>query len=279
MSWFLLSLLAGVCFAGARVVARIALRKQGNAMAFTAVHDVIAGLVLLPFFLLPFSLPSHNMTWLYFFGIVIFAFLSDWLAFAALKILDVSVYQIVNQVRHVFILLGGLLLFQEDITAKKIVAIVLITSGVVTAVYEKKRFHWNRGVMLTIASTLAAVIAFLFAKLTVRDFSEIATASFELLLIGLMSFMFLRFDTKKIIAEFSLHRGWLILSGALFAGFEATLFFALKAGEASRVIPVTQSSLVFAVLTGMIFLHERDRLLNKILGMLIAIAGIVLLYF
>jgi drug/metabolite transporter (DMT)-like permease len=140
MNWFVLSLLSGLCFAASRVVSRALLKKQGNALAFTAVHDFIAGFALLPFIFINVHWPSQGLTWLYFAGIVVFAFLSDWLAFLALKSIDASSYQIVNQIRHVFILLGGLVVFSEAITFIKVVAIACIMVGVVVALYEKTRF-------------------------------------------------------------------------------------------------------------------------------------------
>lgn len=278
MNWFILSLFAGLLFAASRVVARSVLRSQGNALAFTSVHDFIAGLILVPFFFWHFRLPDQAVTWLYFLGIVIFAFLCDWLAFLALKHIDVSLYQIVNQVRHIFVLFGGLLLFQEAITWIKVIAVVMITLGVAIAVSEKARLTLNQGVILSIISTLFAVIAFLFAKLTVRDFSETTAASLELMLIGLIAFSFLKFRPSRLVAELRLQKWGLIVSGLLFGGFEASLFAALRLGEASRVIPVTQSSVIFALLAGIIILRERSRLAQKIAGAFLTGLGIIIMY-
>ncbi|MFA5107776.1 MAG: DMT family transporter [Patescibacteria group bacterium] len=278
MNWFTFSLLAGLLFAASRVVARFVLRKQGNALAFTALHDFIAGLCLLPFLFIGFHWPTQPITWLYFSGVVVFAFLCDWLAFLALRLIDVSLYQIVNQVRHIFVLVGGLLLFQESITWIKVVAIVLITLGVGVAVSEKTRFTLNRGVILSIISTLFAIVAFLFAKLAVRDFSETAAASLELMLIGILAFSCLGFRPKPLVSELRLQKWGLVVSGLLFGGFEVILFYALRVGEASRVIPVTQSSVVFALIAGLVFLRERQRLPQKISGAILIGVGIVAMY-
>lgn len=278
MNWFVLSLLAGLLFAASRAVARFVLQKQGNALAFTALHDFIAGLCLLPFFFAGFHWPTQPITWVYFAGIVVFAFLCDWLAFLALRLIDVSLYQIVNQVRHIFVLIGGLVLFQESITWVKIIAIALITFGVAVAVSEKTRLTINRGVVLSVISTLFAIIAFLFAKLTVRDFSETATASLELMVIGLLAFSCLGWRPAKLVAELRRQKWGLVVSGLLFGIFEVLLFFALKMGEASRVIPVTQSSVVFALIAGFIFLRERRRLPQKIAGVILTGVGIAAMY-
>jgi drug/metabolite transporter (DMT)-like permease len=277
MTWFVLSILSGLLFALARAISRVYLKKQGNALAFTAIHDFIAGLVLLPIIFIGFHWPTKAITWLYFAGIVVFAFLSDWLAFIALKKIDISTYQIVSQVRHFFVLISGLFLFSEVIVMNKLLAISLIIVGVIVSLYRKTKIDWNKGIGLTILSTLSAVIAFAFAKFAVRDFSEIMVASLELMLIGLLSFSLMKFDIRSLSKEFKINKWGLILAGLFFGLFEMFLFYALKIGEISKVIPVTQSSLVFGVLIGIIFMGEKKNLIRKIIGMLIIVGGIILL--
>ncbi len=279
MNWFTLSLLAGFTFDAARVAARVSLKGKGDPMAYTAIHDFIAGIALLPFIFTELHFPTLSSTWLYFLAYVFFAFLTDWLAFLALKNINVSEYQILNQTRHIFVLIGGFLLFSEAITGSKIALITLIIFGVVIATYEKSKLKLNRGILYALLSTFFAVITFHFVKLTVIDFSETAAASLGLIGIALLSFICLKFRTSKIRKELNLNAKGLILAGVLFAGFELAIFFALKVGEISKVIPVTQSSLIFAVLGGILFLGERSRLWQKIIGTSLICLGIVLMYF
>lgn len=279
MTWFTFALLAGACFAGSRVASRLALRHNGNPLAFTAITDFLAGLILLPFVITKFSFPSSLSWWATFSGIILFAFFADWLAFASLRRIPVSEYQLLNQSRHVFILIGGLMFFSEAVTGPKVVGIALITIGVALAVFEKRQFTLNRGTVLALVSTLAAVVAFLFAKATVSGASPVAIASLELMLIGFLSLVFLRGSIHRITAEFHRARFRLLVSGLAFGGFEGLLFLALKSGEGSRVIPVTQISLPITVVIGIFFLGEKDRLTPKIIGTALAVLGILALYF
>jgi transporter family protein len=132
--------------------------------------------------------------------------------------------------------------------------------------------------LITIASTLCAVIAFLFAKATVSDFSESAAAALELMIIGLISYSLLGFRPGRVWEELRIQKWGLVLSGIIFGGFEVFLFYALKTGEASKVIPVSQSSVIFTLLAGIFILKERARLPQKIIGVTIIGAGIVLMY-
>jgi len=62
--WFILSLISGISFAANRLLIRSVFTKNGNPMAFGAVHEVLAGLLLLPIGLFYFSLPQSPQTWL-----------------------------------------------------------------------------------------------------------------------------------------------------------------------------------------------------------------------
>lgn len=278
MSWFFFSLLAGFAFAASRGVARFVLREKGSVLAFTAVHDVLAGLVLLPFIGWQLHLPTEASTWLFFCFFVVVAFLSDWTAFMTLKYIGISLYQIISQLRHVLIIFGGLVFFSEAITFAKVASIAIIIVGVIIAIYEKSTID-KKGVWYAFVSMFFGAVLFLVAKRTVADFSEMAFASFGLIAAGLLSLCFLRFSIPKVVNEIKVQRWWLVFAAALFSIFEFSLFTALHLGEASRVVPVTQSSLVFAVLGGIILLREHDHMIRKIIGMLVISFGIGILYF
>lgn len=279
MNWFGFALLSGLLFALSKVVARFFLRQQGDALAFTAVHDFIAGAVLLPFIFINSHFPSHSITWLYFFGGMIAFFVTDYFLFKALKTIDVSWYQILTQIRHILILLTGVVFLSEIFTANKLIAIALIIGGVIIALYQKKRFSWSSGATAALISTVAAVIGFTFSKFVLMDFSAAAYASIDFLAVGMFSFVLTGFKFRRIVEEIKINKFGLILAGALFGVFELFLFMALKYGEASKVIPVSQSSLIFTVLLGIVFLKEREKIGQRLLGMLIVAAGIVLIYF
>ena len=279
MNWFILSILAGLAFAVARVVARFLLKKKGSPLAFTAIHDFIAGLTILPLAIIYFRLPENNITWVYFAGVVVFAFLADWSAFTALKKIDISLYQIITQIRHILIIIGGLLVFSEAITIFKLFSVLLIIVGVIVALYVKSKIKLDkRGVWLSALSTVAAVIAFLFAKQTLLDFSTETAVSLELILIGLLSFTFLGFSYRRLHQELVINGRGLVISGIIFGVFELLLFLALSVGEASRVVPAVQSSLIFAVIAGVVFLKERSNITQKIVGTILIMMGIGLLY-
>lgn len=277
MTWFSIALLAGLLFAISRTISRFALRKAGDYFSYTILHDFIAGLIILPFIFIGFHLPTHPITWLYFIITMTSLYLTDLFTFKALQFGEVSTYQIVTQIRNIFILFLGLLIFGEQITNYKLLAVLLITLGAAIALWEKSKIQLNRAVYYTIIASFFVAVGLSFSKLTLRDFSPFCFASLSLMGGSLLGFITIKFDIKKIVNEFIINKRLLLLAGGIFGFYEFFQFLATKLGEVSRVTPVLQSSLVFTVLMGIFLLGEKQRFWQKILGTIIIIGGILML--
>lgn len=277
MTWFNLAILAGLFFAISRVISRFALRKAGNYLSYTILHNFIAGLIILPFIFIDFHLPSYSITWLYFILTMVFLYLTDVYTFKALQFGDVSIYQIITQIRNIFILFLGLVFFSEQITIYKLFAVLLIITGAVVTLWNKSKIKFNKSVYYTIISSVFVAMGLSFSKLTLHDFSAFSFASFSLIGGSLLGLTNLKFSKEKIIKEFVINKWLLILAGGIFGFFEFTQFLSFKLGEISRAIPVLQISLVFTVLMGIFLLKEKERFWQKIFGTIIIIGGILML--
>lgn len=199
MTWFSIALLAGLLFAISRTISRFALRKAGDYFTYTILHDFIAGLIILPFIFIGFHLPTHPITWLYFILTMIFLYLTDVYTFKALQFGDVSVYQIVTQIRNIFILFFGLIIFGEQITIFKSLAVLLIITGATVALWEKSKIRLNKAVYYTIISSLFVAVGLSFSKLTLNDFSAFSFASFSLIGGSILGLTALKFNGKKLL--------------------------------------------------------------------------------
>ncbi|EKD56072.1 MAG: hypothetical protein ACD_58C00305G0010 [uncultured bacterium] len=277
MTWFSIALLAGLLFSVSRTFSRFALRKAGDYFVYTIIHDFIAGLIILPLIFIGLHWPTQSITWLYFILTMVSLYLTDVFTFKALQFGDVSTYQIVTQVRNVFILFFGLIIFGEQITIYKLLAVLLIIIGATIALREKSKIHFNKAVYYTIIASFFVAVGLTISKLTLRDFSPFAFASLSLMGGSLLGLMSIKFDSKKIIRELAVNKWLLILTGGIFGFYEFCQFLATKLGEVSRVTPVLQSSLVFTVLMGIFLLGEKQHFWQKILGTIIIIGGILML--
>ena len=280
MSWFATALLSGLFFGISRVVARSLLRYRGDPLLFTGIHNSVAGLLLFVIALgQGLRFPSIVTPWIFLLAMALCSFLSDWLAFQSLTLIEVSISQIIDQLRNVIIFVCGALLFSESVSVLKTLGIVLIMVGVVVTVYESSsaRQHHRWGLILAIGSTIFAAMAGLTIKEAIGDFSSATLASFELIGTGLFCLVASRFNIARAFKEVRLNGWGIVAAGALFGIAELAEFMSLRFGEVSRVIPAVQSALVFGVLGGILFLGEKDRLPQKLAGTVLAVAGILLL--
>lgn len=278
--WFILSLLSGLLFAANRLIVRSALTKNVDPMAFGSVHEALAGLFLLPIAFFSFSLPQSVSIWIALLLGIFFIFLCDLFAFLALEKIEASLYQIIGQLRHVVVLFGAFLLFTENISPIKIFSIVLIIFGVYIALLAKSKVKINKGAIYAFLSTVFIALAFLFIKMASVDVSPAFSSSLSLIISGILMYLLLLRRGAKPTEIMSIpHLKQLFIAAAIFSAFELSLFTALTIGEASRVTPVTQSSMIFTLVGGYIFLKEKDRLKEKVFGCILIAIGIGLLYF
>ncbi len=278
--WFALSLLSGLLFAINKLIVRSALNKETNPLAFAALHEVIAGGLLLPFALPYITFPKTLDMWIAL-GIGVFGiFIADLFSFFALQHIEVSLYQILNQIRHIVILGGGYVLFTETITPIKLFSVICIAGGVFIALHHKTAKSVKIGIIYACISTLGIAFATLFIKKTASEINPIVLASLALLVSGMLTYITILIQPNHRHITFPRHNLKAItIAATIFALFEYILFSALAIGEASKVAPVSQSSLIFALIGGYIFLKERNNIQRKIIGSLLIALGIVLLYF
>ncbi len=280
--WFILALFSGLLFAVNKLIFRFALKSgQVNALSFISVHELIAGVLILAF--AASSLPS-NVTPRVFALIMLttlLIFAADVSSTYALQKIEAGLNQIIGQLRHPIVLIGAFYLFSEDFGVQKLLAVSAVVIGVMVALYDRKKlFKFNLGIIQAISSTVFIAFGFLVIKLTTQHVEPIALGSITLIGSGLLGLLISIQSNKLKIQSMDINIKILLLIAAIiFAVFEVVLYTALDIGEASKVTPVMQSSMVFTLIGGYLFLNERANLLKKTIGSAIIIAGIVLLYF
>jgi drug/metabolite transporter (DMT)-like permease len=278
--WFFLALSAGFLFAADRLIIRSVFKKDTDPLAFGALHELLAGLFLIPIALFNLKLPQTSEAWLYLVLVGIFVFLADATSFLSLKNTEASMYQIAQQSRHAVILVGAYFIFGEVITTSKIISIFLIIFGVSVALIDRSKLKISKGIVYAALSAVFISGAFLVIKKIGGSVSPSVSGAFGFLVAGFLiyiTYLLKGGKKEKIISKNNIKQ--LLLGSITFSLFELCLFSSLTLGEASRVTPVTQSSLVFTLVGGYLFLGEKTRLKPKITGSILIALGIGMLYF
>src|SRR3990167_4509936 len=147
--------------------------------------------------------------------------------------------------------------------------LVLTIACVFYGVFERYRFKVMKNIDISLFSiilTLAPVTAFVGSSILYKE----PLTSIKIIGGALIIFSNIWFELKtaswKIIALDFLNS----------AGYYLQLK-ALTLGEATRVIPIVQASLIFTVLLGIFFLKEKENKIQKIIAGIACFLGVVLL--
>jgi bacterial/archaeal transporter family protein len=279
VDWFWYALLAALCFSAYSLLVRRFLRDGGDAQAFALVADAATALLL--FALTPFD---RLFVRLGVRGVLLVLLASVLLAAASAlftwgrQLEEVSRTEVVRQTMLVWAVLGGVLLLGERLTLPKALGAALVLAGSATAFWRREHLALSRGLLLVLGGAVLAGGSSLLNRVVVQDrLAPTLYGGVTFLLGALWLALALPGGAGRAAAELRRQR-WRVAAVAVPSALSIFLVMrAFQAGEASLVTPVYNASLLFSVLAGVALLGERDQLRQKLLGVAVAAAGILLL--
>ncbi len=279
MFWFVYALLAVGFSTMFALLSRIISINSQYPRAYSVIFEVSAALFsLLLITTEPFSL--HTLSW----SILFLTFLttlcygvSDRLLFFVNRSLDASSLTIIDKLASIVTFVTSVYLLGESITLRKLIAVSLIIGGNLLVVYKSSVIKLNRGFVLALIAATCFGLASTIDKRASTAYS-LSTYSFITFFVpAIYNMFFPPLSLSIVVYEFK-RASWKIL---LLAALSTLAYYctlkALRGAEASLVIPIVNSSTIFVVLAGMIFLKERSHIDKKIIAGLCVVIGIFLL--
>ncbi len=281
MTWLYLSLGSALSFASLTLLSRIVSVKSKNPRALSIVFNLIATLMAIVIFFITgsyknFSFPIGFTPWIYLFIAVLFYGLYERLRFYVAQILEASLVSVINNVSLVVAFFTAAFIYSEAITINKICGFLLILTALFLVSVNKISIINRRGILLAILANVFLGLGWALDKKGAIFFNpeiyNVLVWFFPLVIIYLP---YLKFsDIKKEIKISS----WKI---ALLSFLNVIGYFiqlkALTLADATRVIPIVQTSTLLTVIFGIFILKEKDNLFKKILAGIIAVIGVFLL--
>lgn len=281
MTWLYLSLASVLNFTYLNLLSRVVSRKSKNPRVMSVIFNFIAILMTLIIFIFSsgykdFSLPKGFSPYYYLFLACLFYGLNERLRFYASKYLEASLFAIISNVSVVIAFIVALFLYNESITTNKMLGFLLIMTSLLLVSFERiKKINW-RGISLALLTSTFIGIAWSLDKKGIYYFNLETYNVF----VWLLPFLIVYFPGVKfsdIKREIKINKWSLILLSFLNVfGY----FLNLKAqslAEATKVIPIIQTSTVLTVIFGIFILKEKSHLFKKILAGIIAVVGVFLL--
>lgn len=278
MSWVLLAFGSVFSFTALDLLQRVLAVESKHPRAMAVIFNLVAALIALLIFLLTgafrnFTFPDAPKAWL---TLLVASFCYGMFErgrFIAAKLLDASVLTTIKNISVLIAFIGSLLLYSEPLTIHKIIGGALIIGALLLVSINKHSEKLSKkGVLVAVAISTMLGLAWMLDKLGAQYFNA-NTYNIFIWVAPIIFIYFPQIKQKLIKTELKI-ASWkvFVLSGLNVVGYLMQLK-ALEVAEATRVIPIVQTSTLFTILLGILLLGEREHISRKIIAGLMAIAG------
>ncbi|QQS38386.1 DMT family transporter [Candidatus Woesebacteria bacterium] len=204
------------------------------------------------------------------------AFLLKYRAFQLIGASEVVMFSVTGRLWNV---IGANLFLHEAITPKIVLGAILILCGAMLTRFEKKNFTINKGVILVLFSAIFFGFNDINDYFILQKFDSTNYLIYSYLL-PVFALTFLQPQSlKKIRYYFRKDRAFKVLLLSLCDTLGMlSLYLAYQTGKNVAVIgPLRSTSIIITVVLAILFLKERNNIANKLIGSLVAVAGVILL--
>jgi len=282
MSWQLLIGLSVVLYSVNALLHRTIMKdQQSDAYAQALVFTGLGGVFFLAALLIRGGLESPD-SWNQLLLIVVAALLSAVgmvLVFEGFKSIGVSEHTILLASAQLWLMLGAVVILNEELTIRKVIGAAAILSGVLIAEWRKRAFVLNRGAVFVLLAAFSFAASGTVSFLIVRSLDVLSYMFYGSVLVTSMLAAFRPRAFRKLSFYFEPRRGLNIVTTSL--NDALANIFGLTAYEVGRnalqINPIGATQTLLTVLLAIVILKERDRITQKILGGVAGVIGTILL--
>ena len=282
LDWYTLAIISSILVSVVGVLQKIALRDQElDTVAFSIYFQFLVGIIALIISIENFGNIRWNIEMLLFIILMGLSYaIASVLYYYSLKRIELSQVKLISATRSLWILLFGLIFLAEPITLNKLTGVLLITLGIAVVYWQKKGFKKLEipQLFVMLYAVITGVAAILDKHLLDYFSNSTTYMIFSYLLPALLTAVFIPDSISKIKPIIKFNKVNLLIIGSAILLNAATycLFSALKnGGQISVAGPIWQSSVIYSVIWGILFLKERQNAIKKISGSILVFIGII----
>ncbi|MBU0535236.1 MAG: DMT family transporter [Patescibacteria group bacterium] len=283
MFWLLLTFASAFSYSLTRILQKILLKdKDSDPFAFGFVFQIAVSIIFLVYTIITKQLEFPNLSGLAINILILCLFYSigNILTFKAFKLAEVSEVSVLFASSTVWSVIAAVIMLGEKLTPKNILGIIIVVLGLIAINIKKSCWKINKGHLYALLGAMLFGVAFTNDAYIVGRYNSVS--AYMMLAFALPAFtsILLKPQSVKNIPQFvSKNAIPRLFFCAIFYFLSAlTIFSAYKlGGPASVISPIQQTSIIFTVIMGYLFLKERDRMPNKIIGTILAFVGVLLL--
>ena len=283
MLWFYLAATSVIFFAFLNLLQRKLSVASSDPRSLAVVFNSIAAIFAFLYFVVSggfgdAKLPQDRESWFY----ILFALLAfgmyERFRFHVAKMLDASIFTIVGNVSILVAFIGALFLYSETLTTAKLFGslLILIALFLVGKVAAKGAKGSTKGVLWGMGISIILGLGWMLDKKGAESFGP---NLYNVLVWSLPTFIILLPSIKLAPVLATLKTSWKQISLMAFLNMSGYLMQlkAVSLSEATKVIPVVQTSTLATVVLGIFLLKETDNIVLKIVSGALALMGVYLL--
>jgi drug/metabolite transporter (DMT)-like permease len=283
MNWILLTFISSLASAVTQVLQKALIKdKNSDPIAFSFVFQLMVAFIFLTYSVTTgtFNQPDLGGVWKNIVAMSLLYGLGSVFTFYAYKTAEASEISVIFATSALWSVIAATFLLDEKIEIKQGIGMLFVLLSLV--IVNIRRTSWNvgRGHVMAILGAAMFGIAFTNDAFILNKYESVP--SYMVIAFALPSFVSLVFKPRAVFDIphfFKLKVFFGLMACSIFYSLAAiSIFSAFKAGgQASVVNMLRQSGIVFTVLLSFVFLKERDNMRNKVIGVILAMVGGLLL--
>ena len=273
-NWIILSSLAGLASNGFNITNRTALKDKGDSTAYGWWFEVVRTVFFLVLVLkAPLQvLNLQSLTLLLLVGLSELFSVYVFMRMHALT--ELSISSVISRLRVVWSPLIAWLLIGERLTVVEYLGILTIFIGV-AIVSSPSEIKKDKGIKIALLFSISSALL----STMLKSASAVATSDLIIVSQGIIPLIVLpllmKDSIKRIFHSAKTKFSWILLAGVFNILSSYLMVEALHVAEASKVVGLYQAMTIFSVIYGIVIMGETKKVIKKIVGTVVVIAGII----
>ena len=281
MSWQAYTAISVLTLSASVLLQRVLLcNHKTNPYAYVVVFQGIVGLILMAFAMLAgFELPGITKVWQPAVLSIIAFGLGHIMYAKTLQLVEASAFSVLFATQAIWIMLLGIVLFNESMSLLQIVGTILIFSSVGLVAKNPRSLSIDKGTLYGLLTGLLFGIAITSWSYVGRHTDGLSWAAISFVGTSLVALAIKPSASRKLrslVTASVLPK--LLLLGFLYAVGSLTMLYAYQQGTFSEVTPLRQTSIIVTTLLALVFLvKERSQVAIKLSAAAICLLGALLI--
>jgi len=275
--WFPIALLSGTFYTISNLLTRHLLKGNRDAWAFSFFFSFIGALTALPFAIQSQSLPNSLWPWVLLTIIGLLIVIQNYLNFTSSNFIEASLSGSISKFRILWVFLLGLLFSQEILTMNKTIGIICTIGAGLLIIGAIPKSYSLKGSLYALCATIVYAIVILLYKPLFSVMSSNTLTFFIFLIPAILNILIMPDSIQRIQKYISKNPRVIIITSVIGGCANLSMNYALSLGESSKVLVIIEAFLVVVLVGEHFIMKERSFLWQKIIAVLLATSGAILM--